>query len=372
VPRRLLLLTLAALAALALAACEPAPDADAPAPRAVAGDTASDAAVTRLAFGSCNRTTLPQPLWAPILAQDPDVWMWMGDNIYADTQDMSVMQALYDRQKAHPGYRRVREAAAVIGTWDDHDYGVNDGGRAFPRRDSSQTLLLDFLDVPPDDPRRDRAGVYSAHTFGPPGQRVKVLLLDTRYHRDPLARDTTGRKRYAPTSGDMLGAAQWAWLEDQLTGSDAQVHVLGSSIQVVPDEHGYEKWANLPEARARLFATIRRSGAPGVVLVSGDRHIAEFSRLPASDTTAAYPLYELTASGLTHSWEGASGEPNRFRQGPLIGAKNYGLLALDWDAGTLTFQVRALADASDGAPSDAAPTDRVAFAHTVALADLQP
>ena len=364
---RLLLLALAA--ALTLAACEPAPDAaEEPAiAEAPAAADAPDAVVTRLAFGSCNRTTLPQPLWAPILAQQPDVWMWLGDNIYADAEDMGAMQALYAQQKAHPGYQRVREATAVIGTWDDHDYGVNDGGRTFPRRDSSQALLLDFLGVPPDDPRRARAGVYSAHTFGPAGQRVKVLLLDTRYHRDPLARDTTGRTRYVPTSGDMLGAAQWAWLEDQLTGSDAQVHVIGSSIQVVPDEHGYEKWANLPEARARLFATIRRSGAPGVVLVSGDRHLAEFSRLPASDTTAAYPLYELTASGLTHSWEGASGEPNRFREGPLMGAKNYGLLALDWDAGTLTFQVRALADSSGGVP-----TDRVAFERTVALADLRP
>ena len=120
--------------------------------------------LTRIAFGSCNDQTAPQPLWGPIRATNPDLWVWMGDNIYGDTSRMAALDSMYARQKRHPGYRALRESTRVIGTWDDHDYGANDAGRSYPKRDSSQMKLLDFLGVPKDDPRRDREGVYSAHT----------------------------------------------------------------------------------------------------------------------------------------------------------------------------------------------------------------
>ena len=128
------------------------------------------------------------------------------------------------------------------------------------------------------------------------------------------------------------------------------MHVLVSSIQVIPVDHPYEKWANFPRARQRLIDLIAASRAPGVVLVSGDRHIAELSRL--TSPALSYPLYELTASGLTHTWRGdGSGapptEPNRHRVGPLVAALNYGTLDIDWSraAPRLTLRVRDTSDA---------------------------
>jgi alkaline phosphatase D len=224
----------------------------------------------------------------------------------------------------------------VIGTWDDHDYGANDAGRSYPKRDSSQMLFLDFLDVPRDHPRRDRAGVYSAHVYGPPGRQVKVILLDTRYHRDPITRDPLSEQRYYPNpDGDILGPEQWAWLERELQSSDAQIHLIGSSIQAIAREHPWEKWANFPQARDRLLDLIQRSGAPGVLLLSGDRHLAELSRL---DDAVDYPLYDLTASGLTHhaSFER---ERNQHRVGPLIADLNFGLLEIDWTARPVTLRL---------------------------------
>lgn len=41
----------------------------------------------------------------------------------------------------------------VIGTWDDHDYGLNDAGKEFSEKVTNQMLLLDFLDEPQDSPR---------------------------------------------------------------------------------------------------------------------------------------------------------------------------------------------------------------------------
>ena len=307
-----------------------------PDPSSAPSDVETQAPITRIAFGSCNDQAAPQPLWDPIRASTPDLWVWMGDNIYADTLNMAAMDSMYARQRQHPGYRALRESTRVIGTWDDHDYGANDAGRSFPKRDRSQKHFLDFLDVPEDHPRREREGVYSAHTYGPPGRRVKVILLDTRYHRDPLTRDPVTEQRYFPNeTRDILGEEQWDWLETELRTSTAQVHLIGTSIQAVSGQHPWEKWANFPQARERLFRTIEASNAPGAFLLSGDRHHAELSR---HDAAIDYPLYELTASGLTHH-ASPDDEPNRHRVGPLVAALNYGLITIDWDARPVTLRI---------------------------------
>ncbi|MBB4090747.1 hypothetical protein [Salinibacter ruber] len=140
----------------------------------------------------------PTAALGPIRAVEPDLWIWMGDNVYADTLNMTALDSIYARQNRRPGHRTLRESKRVIGTWDDHDYGANDAGRSYPKRDRSQAHVLDFMDVPEDHPRRERAGVYSAHTCGPPGKRVKVILLDTRYHRDPITRDPISGQHYFP------------------------------------------------------------------------------------------------------------------------------------------------------------------------------
>ena len=187
--------------------------------------------ITRIAFGSCNDQAAPQPLWAPIRAAEPDRWIWMGDNVYGDTLNMTALDSIYARQNRRPGHRTLRESKRVIGTWDDHDYGANDAGRSYPKRDRSQAHVLDFMDVPEEHPGRERAGIYSAHTYGPPGKRVKVILLDTRHDRDPVTRDPISGQRYFPNEeGDILGEAQWEWLKRELRTSTAQVHLIGTSI----------------------------------------------------------------------------------------------------------------------------------------------
>lgn len=318
----------------------------------------SDSVLTRIAFGSCNDQSADQPLWDPIRAANPDLWLWLGDNVYADTERMAVMDSVYAVQQRVPGYRALRQEARILGTWDDHDYGANDVGRSYPKRDSSQALFLDFMGVPDDDPRRERNGVYSAHTYGPPGQQVKIILLDTRYHRSPITPDPNSEQSYYPNEqGDILGEEQWAWLEAELRSSEAQVHLIGTSIQAVSSQHPWEKWANFPKAHQRLYDVIEQSGAPGVVLLSGDRHHAELSR---HDEAVSYPLYDLTSSGLTHVAP-AGPEPNRHRIGELVNVLNFGLVTIDWDADPITLQLQ-IRD-QDGEPR---------INRTVPLSELSP
>ena len=307
-------------------------------PPAAALDTTQT--LTTIAFGSCNKQDEPQPLWDDILAQRPDLWIWLGDNIYGDTDDMKEMRDRYAQQLAQPSYQRLFASVPVVGTWDDHDYGVNDGGKDFAPKAASRDLLLEFLAVPKSQPVWDREGAYQSYTVGPAGRRVKILLLDTRYFRDALVASADADRRYgANEAGDLLGEAQWRWLEAELRDSEAQVHLVGSSIQVLAEDHGFEKWANFPRSRQRLFDLIAATQAPGVVLLSGDRHIAELARYDAPGVN--YPLFELTASGLTHVYEEAD-EPNRYRVSDLITVLNFGLITIDWDSNpvSLTYQIK--------------------------------
>ena len=52
---------------------------------------------------------------------------------------------------------------------------------------------------------------------------------------------------------------------------------------------------NFPHERERLYKLLRDTRAGGVVLLSGDRHLAELS---VTDAGLGYPLFDLTSSGL--------------------------------------------------------------------------
>ena len=108
-----------------------------------------DRPVTTIAFGSCNDEDKPQPLWPVIAAEKPDLWIWTGDNVYADTEDPEVFRAKYDKQLANPGYRAFIDSVPFMtGTWDDHDYGKNDGGVEYPAKDLAKREMYRFLGVP--------------------------------------------------------------------------------------------------------------------------------------------------------------------------------------------------------------------------------
>lgn len=262
-----------------------------------------------------------------------DLFVLLGDNIYADTTNMTVMTEKYRVRKESSFFRGLKEKGPVLATWDDHDFGGNDAGGDYPMKLESQKLFLDFLDEPPTSPRRWREGVYDSRVFGPPGKRVQIILLDTRYFRSKLA---TGENNVNPSGGKyvphpnpgvtMLGAAQWAWLEEQLR-APAELRIIASSIQFISEFSGAEAWANLPAEKQRMLDLLRSTKANGALFISGDRHWAELSRL---DREGDYPLYDLTSSALTESHKRGTPTPNRFRAGPTYHDTNVGLITIDW------------------------------------------
>src|SRR5579872_3421822 len=82
---------------------------------------------TIIALGSCDDENKPQELWPEVVKQKPVIWIWGGDNIYADSGDSTNLKARYAKQKSDPGYQQLLKTCPITGTWDDHDYGMNDG-----------------------------------------------------------------------------------------------------------------------------------------------------------------------------------------------------------------------------------------------------
>lgn len=306
--------------------------------------------ITTLGFGSCARQDRPQPIWDSINAARCDAFVLLGDNIYADTSDPLVFRAKYAKLAAMPGFARLHQTTPIFATWDDHDYGTNDGGAGFVGAATAQKEFCEFFQVPANSPLRTTPGVYDCVTLGPVGKRVQIILLDTRMFRSPLKQDPANPKVNIPNTDPdttVLGEGQWAWFERRLR-EPAEVRVVVSSIQLIANEHGSEKWDNFPKERARFLELLRRTQAQGVVVVSGDRHLAELSALTPADGVP-YALYDLTTSGLnlevppkpaakedtqTKPKEAAPKKPqvNRYRLHERIyTGSNFGLMRIDWD-----------------------------------------
>lgn len=306
-----------------------------PAPAAEAADPALPGGlVRRIAFGSCIDQNKPAPLLDAIAAWQPDLMIYGGDNVYASPVPWSEakLREAYATLAGKPEFARLRAAVPSLAIWDDHDYGVNDGGADFAHKDAAKAAFMDFWRLPANDPRRQRAGLYHAVVLGPVGRRVQVILLDGRSFRSELKqtdqRNVPGKERYLPDDDrdkTLLGEAQWQWLEAQLR-QPAELRLLVSGVQVIAEGHGWESWGNLPRERERLSRLVESTGARGVVLLSGDRHLGAIYRQPRVN---GYPFYELTSSGITHAFAQArEAGPNRLTD--LVTVQNFGSVEVDW------------------------------------------
>ena len=297
--------------------------------------------IQRIAFGSCIDQNKPQPIWRAILATKPDLFIFGGDNVYASRPPwhLDQLQKAYATQAAQEGFAQLRREVPHMAIWDDHDMGQNDGGAGFAHKQAAKDAFMAFWQLPANDTRRQREGLYQAFQIGPLGQRVQIILLDTRWFKSQPKvtdeRNAPGKERYVPDTDPektMLGAAQWQWLEMQLKQA-ADVRLIVSGIQVVADGHGWESWGNFPLELEKMRQLVQKTQAKGVIFLSGDRHIGAVYK---SKTNTNYPLYELTSSGMTHAWANANeAGPNRL--GPLITQNHFALIDFNWPQKQIQF-----------------------------------
>ena len=297
--------------------------------------------LTRILFGSCIKQEKPIPIFDAILEREPQLFLFLGDNIYADTSDMVEMRMKYEKLGSVSGFISLREACPLMALWDDHDYGLNDAGSEYEKKHEAQNVFLDFWGVPEESPRWDREGIYDSRIFGPPGKQVQVIMLDGRFFRGPLK---TGERRvggpYYPETDEsipLLGEAQWNWLEEELR-KPVQVRLVCSGIQILAEASGQETWSNLPHERERLIELIASTGAGGVIFLSGDRHWSEIS---STGESTPYPIFDITSSSLNQIHPRGTPTENRYRiSKTTYHQENFGEIEIDWSSESPTVALR--------------------------------
>ena len=298
----------------------------------IAAHAADEQPLEDVVFGSC-LDTHEHPMLDRSLTLPRDLFIFMGDNIYADKGGIPMMQEKYALLKKSRFFRGLKNKP-ILATWDDHDFGQNDGGADCPIKKEAQVEFWNWLDEPADSPRRKQEGVYHAQTFGPAGKRVQVILLDTRYFRSPMKKVAKDKAMIggtsAPTDDEsttILGAAQWSWLEKVLR-EPADLRIVVSSIQFAPEAHGGESWANFPHEKRRMLSLLKGHTA---VVLSGDRHWCEFSR---------DGVFDFTSSSMTQKHPRGTPTPNKYRVVPkTYHLPNVGHLHIEWAAATITVKV---------------------------------
>ena len=292
--------------------------------------------ISKIAFGSCSNQNHPLPIFDVVVKHEPNLFVFLGDNIYADSWSMATIKRKYQQLADKPTFQNLKAHVPLIATWDDHDFGQNDGGKQYPFKKQTKKIFLDFFNEPDSSDRWKHDGVYTSYMYDFNGKKLQIILLDNRTFRDNL-KTYKGEKKndkrytykldYSPhtdTNKTMLGKVQWAWLEQELM-KPADIRLIGTGSQFGIEFNGYEAWANFPHEQQKMIDLIKKTRASGVLFLTGDVHYAEISRLIYPDL---YPIYDVTASGLSSKWDFATPNKNRV-DGPVM-ENHFGMISINW------------------------------------------
>jgi alkaline phosphatase D len=290
------------------------------------------AAPLRLAFGgdlngqnACRDAVEGMPIIETVRAWRPDVFVGLGDIIYADNAcsgtglygnaqvpgtfgpaaDLGTYWAHWRYTRTDAGFERLLQETDYVGVWDDHEV-VNDFG---PLNDTRSTHpytpgvhlmpigLQAFLDYTPvaiaeNTPLR----LYRSFRWG---KNLELIVLDTRQYRDPnFAEDTDAHPK------TILGREQLTWLKERLADSDATWKVIVSSVPMsiptgFPPTNGRDGWENFdqPTGYERelldILGFMRANGVGNSVWITTDVHFAEAFRYVPFSGDPGFVVHEL-------------------------------------------------------------------------------
>jgi alkaline phosphatase D len=277
----------------------------------------------RITFGSCAGDwgdDPSQPVFNTLASHNPNLMLWLGDNIYYDRgkkewESELAMENRWQLQRSLSNLQPFLSSTSHAAIWDDHDYGPNDSDRTYRHREYSLKLFQDYW--PQYKYPNPEDGVYHKISLN----QVDIFMLDTRFHRDP--NDAQGLNK------SLLGESQWSWLQQELLSSKAEFKIIVSSMQFLAEYHSYEAWKMFSREKQRLIGVLKAHDVEGVLFLSGDRH---FGEVLLDKESLNYPLYEMTASPLA---AGVGRGPKdadvpRRVEGTMVSAEHFGQLDFDF------------------------------------------
>ncbi len=269
----------------------------------------------RFAVASCMLDSHPaqKPMWKDLLSHDPEMIVLIGDNVYADSPGVpatpEILWKRYTQTRGTLELFKSPKLVPIFATWDDHDYGANDGDASFEYKAAAKQVFQAFFGGAQYPGTFDRGpGVSSRlNAF-----RQRFFFLDDRSFRD-------GATHY--------GADQEAWLFTEVF-ADAPVWLI-SGNQFFGGYHKFESFQGKhPESFTRFLRRLKNAPAP-VAFISGDRHLTEVMAIPKE--VLGYPTVEVTSSSIHSSvypdaWKDA---PNPLQVEGVSGVNNYVIIDSD-------------------------------------------
>jgi alkaline phosphatase D len=281
-----------------------------------------------LGFGSCMNARKNQSFWQAILGRRFDHWVFLGDNLYPEVDNLEYLTRAYSELENVQPLKELVARVPVSATWDDHDFGADNADGSLPYKYESMKLFRTFWK---QDYASECDGVYSAQIVEHQGRKIHLILLDLRFNRTPHGEfapvNSESDEMKSAAAPQLLGETQWQWLESEFE-KQADIRIVCSSIQVLSHEHRFEKWKNYPAEYERLMGLVGRNSAPTVFL-SGDRHLHEVSRV---QLVSGRTLYDFTSSGLNKAAGLSRFERNRLRVQRSLD-DGFGELRLTWIEG---------------------------------------
>ena len=257
-------------------------------------------------------------IFESMAADDPDMMLWLGDNVYLREVDFQSYSGFLHR---YSHARQTEEMANLLKTcpnyaiWDDHDFGPNDSDGSWIHADWSRDAFKAFWSNPsyglPEAPRC----VSTAFRF----VDMEFFLLDNRTYRVNHYNETN--------EPQVLGQKQIDWLIQALRKSRAPYKFVCVGGQVLNDAAVYENVSQFPTERQQILDRLEEEDIRGVVFLSGDRHTTELSELTLGN---GRKVYDLTVSPLTSGPGHAREEGNSLRvEGTYVEQRNYAVLSFD-------------------------------------------
>lgn len=285
---------------------------------AQAADFTYDTVVKKLAFGSGQNQRKDDSHWKAVNTELPNIWVWLGEITQTTFAGPKAKKKAYDKVLSSLGYQEVRSRSQILGVWDEEDIK--------PNMNRTREPFLGFLNEPFESPRYKRDALYASYLIGPKDKRIKLILLDTYMQREK-------------SSSILLGSAQWAWLEQELSADtiekeNAQVVIIGTPLTFLGNGPRKRSWSDYKTEQQKLLDLAGKLKISTFV-ISGHNHIGEFSSI---ELASGQKLNEIASSGL--NMPGGKVRSNEHRVGSAITARNFGILEFTWPTNGSTETVK--------------------------------
>ena len=287
--------------------------------------------ILTLGFGSCLHQDRSMAILKTIEKKELDLFMFIGDNVYGDQKDGELDKLIRTYKQQYNNLENFLKNVSTEFIWDDHDFGLNDGGSDYRYKDKAKDLFLDTWKIPSHDPRRLRDGLYFDKMIEKNGLKVHLIFLDNRTFKSEWKLtdefNKEGKERYVEDfdpDKTLLGKKQWQWLKDKLN-EDSNIKIILSSLQILSLGHGWESWDKLPLEREKLFNLIDESNVSNLFIFSGDRHRGGFYSFKTDDNN---DIYEFTSSSLNLPIPFNTEEKGPLRIGSTYRKANFGVVRI--------------------------------------------